>query len=201
MGTTKISLGDDLFEQRWTWLRSYATWKSAMGVYLYPENVASPTLLRERSRPLGDAINRTRNTTTTPEDADEIVEEYAEYFRDVTTVTVEATCWMEAGRNADDAASLTERERQFLFGRGGDVNENVEQSVYWSVHDPTGATDQERASGEPSDFESGSRQTFWQKVPHVEKVSEIVGSAAYGGRIYLFLKRRRDGAVRAYYEI
>ena len=90
----------------------------------------------------------------------------------------------------------TERERQFLFGRGGDVNENVEQSVYWSVHDPTGATDQERASGEPSDFESGSRQTFWQKVPHVEKVSEIVGSAAYGGRIYLFLKRRRDGAEK-----
>ena len=37
------------FDAAWRWLGSYATWRAAMRVYLYPENALRPTLRRERT--------------------------------------------------------------------------------------------------------------------------------------------------------
>ncbi|HEY9284961.1 MAG TPA: neuraminidase-like domain-containing protein [Pyrinomonadaceae bacterium] len=44
-----LSLDAPNFEEEWKWLGSYATWRSAMFVFLYPENVLMPSLYRNGS--------------------------------------------------------------------------------------------------------------------------------------------------------
>ena len=49
----ELVVGDNQFDSEWRWLGSYATWRAAMLVFLYPENLLDPTL-----RPLMDPERR-----------------------------------------------------------------------------------------------------------------------------------------------
>lgn len=44
------------FGEEWQWLGSYATWRSAMFVFLYPENVLFPSLIRDGSAEFNIAL-------------------------------------------------------------------------------------------------------------------------------------------------
>ena len=46
----KLSLHADDFDEEWKWIGSYATWRSAMFVFLYPENILMPSF-RKRQTP------------------------------------------------------------------------------------------------------------------------------------------------------
>lgn len=88
-----LALEDPYFEERWRWIGTYAKWRSAMGVFLYPENVLIPTL-RTNSSPTFDSVAGdvrgsrplvTRNGKTPPA-------RYAEYFRDISNLEPKAAC-------------------------------------------------------------------------------------------------------------
>jgi hypothetical protein len=178
-----MALNADNFDEEWEWLGSYATWRAAVFVFLYPENILLPHLrrwqtpgFRQLVKELGD------NRRLTPEAACRAAHNYAEYLQDVCnlqlqasvqarTVTYEGSCRTQAYKG--------DRYLVYLFARGPITN-----SVYVSYYDPQDKPDE---PNEPDDA-----QSFWSRVPALENVLQIVGSVAYAATpekrdIYLFV--------------
>ena len=82
------------FDEEWQWIGSYAAWRSAMLVFLYPENALRPTLRRLQSQPFKDFVIGCRafSKQMTAADADALARTYAEYFKDVCSLHFEAVC-------------------------------------------------------------------------------------------------------------
>jgi hypothetical protein len=166
------------FREIWKWLGSYATWRAAMLVFLYPESLLLPTL-----RPQGwqtPGFGTLRNTLAgsggvTAEDACNAARTYADYFDDVTDIIIEATCQAPALLASGDGCCGTQDQAAslyllFMFGRGGKTNR-----IYWSAHDPQ-ATSQYYA------------QTFWTELvvplgeaPDASQIHtiELIGATAF----------------------
>lgn len=184
-----LALLADNFDEEWTWIGSYATWRAAMFVFLYPENILLPSLRRDQTpsfRKLVADLRASRGLTT--RDACIAAKEYAEYFENICTLSVEATCYGETRIHKDDPcgklATPDKRNLFYMFAIGGKTGK-----VYWSALDP------EDAVGYP--------QTFWEAVPGLEQVqvSKIVGSAPYHKTdeqrfIILFLLVQEDDATK-----
>jgi len=76
------------FDQEWQWMGSYASWRAAMQVFLYPENALQPILRRTRSSALQRLITDLQQTVpVAPDTALAAADRYAEYFRDVCSLT------------------------------------------------------------------------------------------------------------------
>ena len=91
---TNLSMVDDQFDAQWQWRGSYAAWRAAMFVQMYPENILLPSLIKAKSygfRRLIDELRKRR--TLTPEQACDIAQDYGHYLRDVCNLTLEASCY------------------------------------------------------------------------------------------------------------
>jgi hypothetical protein len=76
------------FDEEWRWMGSYAAWRAAMQVFLYPENALQPILRRTRSSALQSLITDLLQTIpVTPDTAQAAADRYADYFRDVCSLT------------------------------------------------------------------------------------------------------------------
>jgi len=161
-----LSLVSDYFDEEWKWIGSYATWRSAMFVFLYPENILQPSLLKDKTLAFGDLVKTTRSPRINPQTACQKAESYAEYFRDVCSLEIEATCQAStivyAGEGCDRQIS-NQRSMFYMFAR------SASGKVYWSAYDPSG----------------NSGQTFWEEAPTLKgkKVSRIVGAMPYRKRV------------------
>lgn len=83
----------DAFDEEWRWLGSYASWRSAMFVFLYPENVLYPTLRRWESEGFTNLVGELRlGQRLDPPRAERLAKDYATYYRDVTQLDIEASC-------------------------------------------------------------------------------------------------------------
>ncbi|NMF84104.1 neuraminidase-like domain-containing protein [Nodosilinea sp. P-1105] len=173
----------DNFDEEWQWIGSYNTWRSAMLVFLYPENVLLPSL-RQRQTPAFKALveNLRLNTRLTPAQACIAAKTYADYFQDICTLTVEASCQtrtrIHKGESCRDRYATDYRSLFYMFGRGGKTN-----AVYWSAYDSTD--------------DSGYAQTFWAAVPGLTNVLNIIGAVPYQTSanerfIYLFVRTQKD---------
>ena len=177
-----VRLLDDHADERWTWLGSYASWRAATFVHLYPENLLVPSLRREPSwgfqRFLAEVRQRRRQIG--PRDACEIAQRYADYYRDVVSLRVEASCHALTDLGGGPCESRTFGGRQRLtywFGRAPSGH------CYWSRSDPDDPTS----------------QTLWQSIPGLENVSTLPGAVPFRARdlqeyILLFAIARKDGA-------
>ncbi len=77
------------FTREWQWLGSYATWRSAMFVYLYPENLLYPTLKRKQSPAFFTLSDTLRNANRfSPEDACFEAKQFQNYLRDVEEIEI-----------------------------------------------------------------------------------------------------------------
>ncbi|GEO13531.1 neuraminidase-like domain-containing protein [Microvirga aerophila] len=159
-----LKLVSDEFDEEWKWLGSYATWRAAMFVFLYPENILAPVLLRPQTPAFAQLIQGTRATRLSPDQACHLARSYTDYFADVCSLEIEATCQAEAQMYAGEGCDRTPSAKQsmlFMFGcaRGG--------KVYWSSFD---------AHSSPA-----RAQTPWQEVPGLSniRVVRIVGAHAY----------------------
>ncbi|MGZ4432137.1 MAG: Tc toxin subunit A-related protein [Trebonia sp.] len=76
------------FDEEWQWMGSYASWRAAMQVFLYPENALQPILRRTSSPALRQLITDLQQTVpVTPDAAQQAADRYAGYFRDVCSLT------------------------------------------------------------------------------------------------------------------
>jgi hypothetical protein len=97
-----LTLDAPAFDEEWRWLGSYASWRAAMEVFLYPENAARPILRRDQSPAFRRLVtDLQRSVPVSPDAAQRAADRYAEYFQDVCALTVVAVyengTWPGAG--------------------------------------------------------------------------------------------------------
>ncbi len=160
---------DDGFEEDWQWIGSYATWRAAMFVFLYPENILLPGLRKESTPAFREFLGALRSIRTlTPERARQAAKEYADYFRDVCSLQLEVYL-----RKGDDRA-----EEAYLFARSSFSNK-----AYWSY---------------AVLFDNLIRsQTFWDEIPGLTNIANLIGVSIYARSpeersLYLFLRTQDD---------
>ena len=180
-----LDLGDkESFDEKWKWLGSYATWRSAMFVFLYPENILRPELRKWQTPAFQQLVKNVRNNRRlTPESACKEAQAYADYFTDIASLDIEATCQTNTRIHSGNCRNRVAKDLRslfYLFARGKHTN-----AVYWSAYDPQDV--------------SGYAQTLWEKVPglEAEEVRSIVGAVPYQiseeeRSVYLFFEVQGD---------
>ena len=168
-----LILQSEAFEEEWRWLGSYATWRGAMFVFLYPENLLAPTLRRRQTpgfRQLVDDLGT--GGSLSAERAAAIAEDFTRYVQDVANLKVRATC--QTNLRSPDLVNWN-RSRLFVFAQSGFTG-----PTYWSAYDPLSK-------------DRGYEQSFWQRVPTLPPNSEVIGAVPYrniDGEHHIFLLAR-----------
>ena len=161
-----IILDADDFDKEWEWIGSYATWRAAMFVFLYPENILLPSLRRWQTPGFVDLVNQVRaNPRLTPEGACEAAQRYSEYYQDICSLMLEASCHARTRIYRGECRNRVETAPRclfYLFARS-----SLTQTVYWSALDQGGT--------------AGYEQSFWAPVSPLEGVSvvNVIGAVPY----------------------
>ena len=151
--TTALSVYAPDFDAEWTWMGSYATWRAAILVLLFPENLLDPTL-REQLTPGFQALIKCiqQSATLTAVQASQFAAQYDAYYRDVCSLQVQASCDVTAGP-APQTTLL------YMFGIAANS-----QTAYWSTYNKAD--------------QSGYAQTFWEPIPGLGSQQLVSLSAA-----------------------
>lgn len=167
-------------DREWPWMGSYAAWRSAVLVLLYPENLLHPSLLRDRSPGLVRLLQATRGTTGR-DAACAAARDYVTYLQDVARLSVQVTCTARTALSEDGGCSAPRRDERcffYLFGLGG-------------------------ASGRPyvarQDLQGGG-QSWWTpiEVPGFDRLTSLIGAVPYrtsAGTRFIFLIGHREPAA------
>jgi hypothetical protein len=141
------------FDEDWQWLGSYPTWRAAMFVYLYPENILHPTLRPWQSEGFRELVQQLHlNPRLNPDGAQQLANRYAEYYRDLTRLVVEATC--QAGT------------RTYFYGRA------PSGVCYWSRYEENASSYAQTSWGKISSFgDNGGPSSSWAPSRSVRQVS------------------------------
>lgn len=131
----QVALTDEDFDTKWSWMGSYATWRAAILVFLYPENLLVPTLRRRQSPALAQLIDTSRSAGgLSPEAACEAARTYAGYFHDLFRLRIVATCQTNAPTPPQPCTNRVHqpgfRPLVYIFGLTAD-----NQRLYWSTYD------------------------------------------------------------------
>ncbi len=171
------------FDNEWTWLGTYEDWKSAILVFLYPENALEPTLRNRQTPAFRKAVESlSRDRQLGGDTLRKVTGEYETYFRDICQLEVEATCHAITELGAGNEAAL--RNIFYLFGR-------AKNGVYWSATDITLPLEEQ--------------QSCWEAIPGFEALSttRLLGAIPYrtleGKRLlYLFALGIRKSGFSGY---
>lgn len=111
---------DGDFDQAWEWMGSYANWRSAMFVFLYPENVLHPSLRAFSSQAFKDVVEATRNNKRFgPQDACATAHAYEAYLKDLNELEVacsqQARAWL--GTDECGRAQFAEQKLTYIFAK------------------------------------------------------------------------------------
>jgi len=159
-----LDLDADDFDEEWTWLGSYATWRAALFVFIYPDNILLPSLRQWQTPAFRKLVNDLRgNRRLAPEQACEAAEAYAEYYHDICSLRLQASCQTRTNVHSatyKNSAETGYRTLFYMFARGGITN-----NVYWSTYDAQDASDYS--------------QTFWEHLPGIENIINIIGALPY----------------------
>ena len=183
LSLSPFSLVADNFDEEWKWIGSYPTWRSATFVTLYPENLLQPSLVRYRSQAFEKLVDATRGIRLTPDGACQLADTYSDYFRDVCSLEIEATCQastvMFTGEGCD-RRETDARSMFYMFGRA------TSGKVYWSAYDASGNS-------------SVDGQTVWREITELSdtKVVRIIGAMPYRKRVSdkSYVSRLRDRII------
>ncbi len=172
------------FDEAWIWLGSYASWRAAMFVFLYPENILLPSLKRHQTPAFREATEDFRGPRLSATRFAAAVRRFYEYFNDVCDLTLEkcqsttSNVYEENELGSNIGAVPTAKRVEYLFAR---TSRGV---LYWSVADNTDAN---------------WGQTYWRKLPGFKNdLVSLVGCAVFRTSarrrlLYLFAKTTKDG--------
>ena len=171
-----LTLDADDFEEEWRWVGSYATWRAAMFVFAYPENILLPSFRKYKTTAFAKLIRDLRsNRNLTPGQACVVAKEYSDYFRDVCNLDLKATCQARTRIYKGEGCGKTEKTEADLFYMFA-LGES--KRVYWTIFNPDIV---------PDDF----AQTFWTEIPGLQgvPVTDILGAVPYSppGNRYIYL--------------
>ena len=178
----KINLDNaDDFAEEWLWLGSYASWKAAMFVFLFPSLYLTPTTHPKLSWGFHNKLINKASSQLEPNGACKVAQDYASYFEDACHLDIQASCQMKAPVFSDDNCQKSglDEIRNYLFGLAP-----LSQKVYFSSYDVLN-----------SDRDS---QSSWQPIPGLNDVREIIGCAPHitpdnTRLLLLFVKTQKPG--------
>ncbi|TSJ44731.1 neuraminidase-like domain-containing protein [Fluviicola chungangensis] len=195
---TGFSLTAPNFDKEWQWLGSYATWRSAVFTYIYPENLLYPTLKRKQSPAFIELADTIQNANRfTPIDACKAAKKYQTYFEDIQNLKLVCTANTDAyifRKDPLDCCGDTNNSMReymtFYFGQSTLTNK-----VYYSTK-AFYATD-------PNEHD------FWIEIPIREKAT-ILGclpissefddnGKATDAALWLFYTFKEDGEFKLAY--
>ncbi len=181
------------FDEEWKWMGSYAMWRAAMFVFIYPENILLPTLrtLKWQSpafQELVKSINKSRSLTH--KQTFETANKFTDYFRDICNLKVEATCQAKIKvANSGSTTHVDYKDVLMMFA----ISE-ISNKLYWSTSD----VDLDSSIGGNEMI----KQTFWKQIT-IEpfKCITIIGAVPYELKstkryIFLFLKVKDDDGTK-----
>jgi hypothetical protein len=188
----ELTLDTPQFDEEWKWMGSYATWRAAILVFIYPEDILDPTLRKWQTPEFRKLVADIRaNPSLTPQQARDEACQYSNYYRDVCSLKVETSCWAfsrpDVGCRA--AANTAGGFLLHMFGRALPSN-----TAYWSTY----------RYGDTSPY----AQTFWDVVPGLggQNLISLVGSTLFwiwvtGGpldqqRVFLFFISADPGGLK-----
>jgi hypothetical protein len=158
-----LELHAEHFDEEWQWVGSYATWRAAMFVFLYPENILLPTLRKHQTPGFAALLGAIRsNRRLTPDQACAAAATYSRYFEDVCTLQLGACCdatMLVRTGDCRDRSWGQPKTFNFMFGRSNSSR------LYWCVSDP---------GADPS-----YRQTFWEQLSGAKNVLKVLGATLY----------------------
>lgn len=185
----ELKLSSKQFEQEWRWMGSYATWKAAMGVFLYPEQILYPSLREEQTSEFRRLTSNTSNQLS-PKDACKISEAYYEYLKDISALEVKATCWGSTSIKSKQECFTENISKQkdkgllYLFG----IN-NETKRCYWSTFDLKAQASAALAATFLLNVKKQTFQSSWQSLPIGDvNVTDIVGATTYQHKMYVVLR-------------
>lgn len=175
---------EENFDRIWQWMGSYATWKSAMQVFLYPENILLPTLKTQKSYGFSRIIGRSLSQVK-PEGACRRGHEYANYFRDICNLEVQASCQVATPVTREEGCHpvvVSNEPRVHMFALA-----TTSGKVYTASFNSL--------SGK------GDTLTSWHPVPDVTNVVQIIGAVPHETPtqhqlILLFVKVRQESITK-----
>jgi pSer/pThr/pTyr-binding forkhead associated (FHA) protein len=150
--TTPLSLNAPYFDAEWAWIGSYSTWRAAMMVRFYPENILDPAVRSASTQTPGftalvSAVQNSASLSLTQ--ATQFAATYDTYFRDVCSLEVTLSC---------SAPPVPPGSPEYMFGVAANSG-----SVYWSSYNPASQADY--------------AQTFWDVVPGLSGQQISLGAA------------------------
>lgn len=189
-----FSISAPNFKKEWEWIGSYATWRSAVFTYLFPENLLYPTLKRLQSPPFIELSNTIRNANRfSSEDACRAARRYQDHFDDLQQLEVKCTtnAWAYFNRLdpfdcCGDTNSQQKRYTTFYFAKSRISGKN-----YWSE--------------KPYYYTDETQHSFWEALP-LDKSADILGVYALARdydenyepkdlALWLFYSYRQEGKV------
>ncbi len=151
------------FRKEWEWLGSYATWRSAIFVYIYPENLLYPTLKRRQSPAFIELAETIQNANRfTPLNACQAAKKYQDYFEDVQNLKMVCTA------NA----------RAYIFRKDpidccGDLNNSMQEYMTYYIAQST--LSGKGYYSEKAFYANSDEHDFWKAIPTMPKGAKIIG--------------------------
>lgn len=173
------------FDPAWEWMGSYANWRAAMFVFLYPENVLHPSLRKFTTQAFADVVEGTRNNRRfAPADACHLADAYTDYLKDLGDLEVacghQARAW-KGKESSCGAAHLNPLPLTFLFAKARASNR-----LYYAIVDT-------------NDASAVKQDQCWDSIPVPDGVNYIIhGCDRYLNvengidHIYLFVTDKRS---------
>ncbi len=174
------------FDTEWGWVGSYSTFRSAMFVRIYPDNLLTPSLIAQQTPAFQELVKQTRPIRRlTPAEACGNAHKYSDYLRDISSLSIGATCQVSTTVATNTPCKMATTANKTLFFMFGKTSSG--DKIYWSSIDPVDR--------------SGYAHSFWAnvalgpkegKAPPI-KILNIVGALPWLNRplgkhhIYLFL--------------
>jgi hypothetical protein len=100
-----LTLAAPFFDQEWKWIGTYASWRAAMFVFLYPDNILLPAIQNPKSSAFAALLDRLGARTLSVKGAAAAAADYASYYRDVCELKIGASCAALAGRGVSCSCS------------------------------------------------------------------------------------------------
>lgn len=181
----QLSLEAPDFEEEWKWIGSYETWRAAMFVQLYPENILLPSLKPTQSEEYRVGL-KSLNNSRNKRDVNQVYTAYFEYLDDIKNADILANCRTQfAGVLTNYKTNYLQNKKcLFSFAKG-----NKTKSFYF------------RETHILNSDSSISDQSEWMRIP-IEIKGEFVGvqSCDIGGEhiIYFFTVEENELMLSIY---
>ena len=186
------------FDREWAWLGSYATWRSAVFTYIYPENLLYPTLKKRQSPAFIELAETIQNSSRfTPLNACQAAKRYQQYFEDIQNLKIVCTA------NAD----------AYIFRKDpldccGDLNNSMKEYMTYYIAQST-ISGKGYISDKPFYETNSDAHDFWKEIP-LRANAKIIGclplnrdfdenGQSTSTALWLFYTYREDGKFKLAY--